>query len=421
MFIKEIRLKNFRGFSDNILSFIEEEAKKSAKPRKTTILLGENGLGKSSLLKAIGLVTSGRDALAEVVGEPSSWIQVGKRYCEVEAVLVTQSNEERAVSLRIDKQDGVSDVIDRAKESMQLLEDALDHTNRNYFVLAYGASRRLSFESKRRSGRSSYRHPRAQRIATLFDPDATLMSVESWAMDLDYQKDGNAIKVVKQVLSTFLKEVKFSRIDKKRGILLFKTPLGEVPMSQLSDGYQNIAAWVGDLLYQISRTFDDYKAPLKTRGVLLIDEIDLHLHPKWQRELLAFLKRKLPNFQIIATTHSPITAQQAGPDELFSLHRKSKRIEIEPFAGNPKSLLVHQLMSSDLFGIESDESVEIEKKKKKYEKLAALKRPTKAQKLQLVKLKESLAIEPDTLRSNMLMSQDHLSLLEKIHDELEAK
>ena len=192
-------------------------------------------------------------------------------------------------------------------------------------------------------------------------------------------------------------------------------------MSQLSDGYQNIAAWVGDLLYQISRTFDDYKAPLKTRGVLLIDEIDLHLHPKWQRELLAFLKRKLPNFQIIATTHSPITAQQAGPDELFSLHRKSKRIEIEPFAGNPKSLLVHQLMSSDLFGIESDESVEIEKKKKKYEKLAALKRPTKAQKLQLAKLKESLAIEPDILRSNMLMSQDHLSLLEKIHDELEAK
>ena len=288
MFIKEIKLKNFRGFSNNTLTFTTEE---NPKPRKTTILLGENGLGKSSLLKAIALVTSGRDAISEVLGEPSSWIQVGKQFCEVEAVLVTQSREERVASIRIERKDGVSDVIDRARESMQLLEDALDHTNRSYFVLAYGASRRLNFESKRRSGRSWYRHPRAQRIATLFDPDASLMSLESWAMDLDYQKEGNTTKVIKQVLSAFLKEVTFSRIDKKRGQLLFKTPLGIVPMSQLSDGYQNIAAWVGDLLFQISRTFDDYENPLKTRGVLLIDEIDLHLHPKWQRELLAFLKR----------------------------------------------------------------------------------------------------------------------------------
>lgn len=71
MFIREIRLKNFRGFSDIALPFIEDGTKNATKPRKTTILLGENGLGKSSLLKAIGLVTSGRDALAEVVGEPS--------------------------------------------------------------------------------------------------------------------------------------------------------------------------------------------------------------------------------------------------------------------------------------------------------------------------------------------------------------
>lgn len=93
--------------------------------------------------------------------------------------------------------------------------------------------------------------------------------------------------------------------------MIFKTPEGEVPLDDLSDGYQNVAVWVGDLLYRITSTFGDYKSPLKARGVLLIDEIDLHLHTKWQRSLLSFLKNKLPNFQLIVTTHSPMVAQQA--------------------------------------------------------------------------------------------------------------
>ena len=67
-----------------------------------------------------------------------------------------------------------------------------------------------------------------------------------------------------------------------------------------------VAAWIGDLLYRITETFEDYRAPLEARGLLLVDEIGLHLHPSWQRQLLDYISRKLPNFQRVVTTHSPM-------------------------------------------------------------------------------------------------------------------
>ena len=81
----------------------------------------------------------------------------------------------------------------------------------------------------------------------------------------------------------------------------FQTMDGTVTLGELSDGYQNLAAWIGDLLYRITEAFAHHRQPLHARGLLLIDEIDAHLHPAWQRKLREFLTAKLPNFQIIAT------------------------------------------------------------------------------------------------------------------------
>ena len=166
-----------------------------------------------------------------------------------------------------------------------------------------------------------------------------------------------------------MRDVKFLRIDKKTKQLVFESPNGNVVLSQLSDGYQNIAAWIGDLLYRISNTFDDYKNPLTTRGLLLIDEIDLHLHPKWQRILLDFIQRKLPKFQVICTTHSPLTAQQADENELFYLERERAKVVLKPFVGSPKKLGINQLLTSPIFGLDSDDSYEIERLKKSQREL----------------------------------------------------
>ena len=86
MFLKSIHLNNVKCFSDIDLSFEDE----NGDIRKWTLLLAENGMGKSTLLKAIGLVTAGSDAIADLLGEPSDWIRSETRGCEISAVLVAK-------------------------------------------------------------------------------------------------------------------------------------------------------------------------------------------------------------------------------------------------------------------------------------------------------------------------------------------
>jgi hypothetical protein len=208
-------------------------------------------------------------------------------------------------------------------------------------------------------------------VATLFSGDATLMSVEQWAMDLDYRRGERGLAVVRRSLDSMMPGVQFDRVDKRSRQLRFKTPDGKLPLSQLSDGYQSMAAWCGDILYRISETFADYINPLTARGILLLDEIDLHLHPLWQRQLVKFLAQTLPNFQIIATTHSPITAHQAGRGELFVLKRPSKSAaaELVSYEGAPNELLLQQIIQSPMFGVQTLDSVKVSELRDELRKL----------------------------------------------------
>ena len=140
-------------------------------------------------------------------------------------------------------------------------------------------------------------------------------------MDLHYARGESFLRLIRSALAELLPGATFRDIDKTRRTLVFDTADGPVSLDDLSDGYQNVAAWVGDLLYRTTGAFDDFSNPLATRGLLLLDEIDLHLHVKWQRQLRQFIESKLPKFQIVATTHSPMTAQQAGRGEVHVLAR----------------------------------------------------------------------------------------------------
>ncbi|MEM6484177.1 MAG: AAA family ATPase [Pseudomonadota bacterium] len=419
MFLRSIQLKNFRGFTDQSLSFVETNKEGKESIRKSTILLGQNGTGKSNLLKAIGLVLAGRSALPSLMEDVDGWVQYRKKRCQVDATLQTQAGELREITLHIERGMKIADVIDENHDSLSKLEDALEYTERSYFTVGYGASRRLNTggsKSRKRTRRES--DYRSGNLASLFSSEAQLTPIEEWAMDLDYQRNRSGLAMVRQVFSKFLRNVKFEKIDKKTGTLLFRTPDGLIPMSNLSDGYQNVAGWVGDLLYRISVVFDDYTDPLSTRGVLIIDELDLHLHPKWQRDLIGFLKNQLPNMQVIATTHSPITAQQARMNELWYVERRRSSCQIEQFEGDPSKLLLHQLVMSDLFDISSDESVAVEKIKNRYKTLKGIKSRTARQDKEMAKLKVEISEMPVHMRTNTPLSSQQMNLLLKIQKEM---
>lgn len=416
MFLKEIELTNFKCHKHLYLNF-EGTDKESI--RKTTFILGENGTGKSALLKAIALITAGSTALVDVLGNPNEWIQNNESFSEIKSTLVTQDGEERKLSFRITRGHHLREIINENSETLLLIDNAIANASRNYFVVAYGASRRLSRDENTFSTQR-IRTPRSKNIQSLFNPDAALIQLTNWAMEMDY-KSGR-ITTVKDALNQFLIEgVSFKHIDKKQAKLIFSTPDGDVPLDQLSDGFQNVAAWVGDLMFNITNTFNDHKDPLKARGLLLIDEIDLHLHPKWQRRLYTFIQNKLPNFQIIATTHSPLTAQQAEEGELYALKREVANVTLIPFVGNPSRMLIHQILMAPIFGLETDESLKIEDAKKKVREVRLKEKPTKQEEKSIKKYEELLNGVPINIRSNSLLADEDMNLLQEINTQLAAK
>ncbi|MBI5926698.1 MAG: AAA family ATPase [Aquabacterium sp.] len=395
MFLSRVSLSNVRSIESMTLDF----STGLGSNRRWTLLLGENGCGKSSVLRATALLLAGSDALPDLLGEPDAWIRNGAKQCRIEGTLVTAKGESREISLVINRGDRLKSIYDRNGNSLEALDAAIAHADRNYFVLGYGVSRRPSsgkssaavFEEKKRS-------PRAQALATMFSSDAPLVSLEQWAMDLDYRKGRNSIAAVRFALDRLLPEMKFMGIDRKERHLVFNTVDGEVPLSQLSDGYQNMAAWCGDLLYRITEAFPDRKDPLNARGVLLIDELDLHLHPAWRRKLVNFLSDTLPNFQFLATTHSALTAQQSGEGELYVIRREGtkQRPTLVPFSGEPRKMMLHQLLMSPMFGLASMDSVEVEQARADMRRLRDKKSAlTASERAQMVHLRQVLQAAPD--------------------------
>lgn len=420
MFLRKLVLQNFKCLSKLELDF---EVTPAAN-RQWTLLLGENGTGKSNLLKAIALITCGSNALGEIIGNADTWIALGKTSCTIRAWLTTKKGEERELALKIKRGDSLSRLIANNQKALQLIDDAIDNAERNYFTVAYGASRRLVNDNAGAVGYSEAGRygSRAGNIRNLFDAGATLNPLATWIMDLDYRDGKAGLAIIRDALNSFLPGISFHSIDKRQKQVLFETSDGLVPLEQLSDGYQNMAAWIGDLLFRVTDTFRDHRRPLDARGLLLLDEIDLHLHPKWQRLLYDFVSVKLPNFQVVATTHSALTAQQAGEGELFALRRNARHtVELISFVGSPQQLLVNQLLMSPVFGIATDESREVETAKQQYAHLKAQgKDLTTAERRELSVVRNKLA---DTLpqRNTPLIGDPEMDLLQRIEASLNAR
>lgn len=407
MFLRRLTIKDIRSIVDVEVDFTS--AGDESKIRPWTCLLGENGCGKSTILRAIALLLAGSDALPEIVGEVDRWIRNGKDTGQMGGILETQDGDQRSIKLEFKRGMTIGDLLKHNCKNLAALDAALKHTPRNYFVAGYGVSRRLSSRAHSFEQPEVFRNLRSQAVGTLFSGDAVLRSLDSWAMDLEYRRGKHGSDVIARATRDLLPGIKYHGIDKKKRRLMFHTIDGILPLEELSDGYQNVAAWCGDLLYRLTEVFENYKAPLNARGVLLLDEVDLHLHPVWQRQLVATLRERLPNLQFITTTHSPLTAQQAGEGELYILQREDGRPTLFHYEDAPNLLRIEQLIVSPVFGLETGVSVEVEKIRKKDELGQKL---TKAE----VQLLKSIPRR----RADEKTEREKVELLKTVRDALEA-
>ncbi len=370
MKLTRLILRNVRCYKKLDMSFIETDESGEDFIRSRTVILGNNGTGKSTILRSIALILAGSSAMGELIGNPDNWIRNKCDFCEIIAHLRTEDKGERIIKINIERGDSLSKIISRNKESLSKLDDAVEYAERNYLNIGYGVHRRVgSIGMKVKT--SNYQNFRSNNVASLFDADASLYPFESWIMDLDYREDRTTFEHVKRSINKLIPGVKFYKIDKEAHCVKFKNKDGVVDFSQLSDGFQITANWVGDLLHRITHTYKDYRNPMNAKFILLIDEIALHLHPSWQRIILESISSLFKNAQIIATTHAPFVAQQCGCGELFTVIRnKRNNLDLYHYENDPRKLLIHQVVMSDIFGLATDESVAVERAKSKMRKAA---------------------------------------------------
>jgi energy-coupling factor transporter ATP-binding protein EcfA2 len=336
------------------------------RPSKWTILLGDNGSGKTTLLQSLAAIVP-REMPPGTGPHPKqspyvpdiffsyssaekyrAFVRVGSDQFSVDADLAygAKLNDKDAkfhiypISFKIDAQ--------RHAVSARVYPAQCE----KLVVYGYGAARRIGLTTLSEARDSDP-------LATLFDENCSLLNAEEWLLQADYaaekSKDPKAeerLARIKDVLVRVLPDVTELRIKPSGTQTPFveaHTPYGWVMMRALSSGYRSVVAWMVDLA---SRMFDRYPNsadPLAEPAVVLVDQIDAFLHPKWQRQLVQDLTAIFCNTQFVVTAHSPLIVQAATEAKIVLLRCEGDHVIIDTRAESVRGWRLDQIVASDLF------------------------------------------------------------------------
>lgn len=352
MYIHKITLTNIRGFRS--LDFDLQRPDESY--AGWTVFTGDNGSGKSTLLKAIAMGLVGPDTTRPLQPSLHRWIsawsedKTGSIQLQIKPTPDDMDLDGQGrspikifpVKLELvngGKQTEMHSGQQASKKQKKSLPDRTiwSLNNVGWFSCGYGPFRRVFGASAEATEIMVARS--TARYATMFQEAASLSPADRWLKDLDHKaaKDGSSRE--REELDLLLELLKdelmpngmtINRVDAD-GLWLADSQGVELSWGEMSDGYRAALALLTDIIRHLSYAYEDKglrsllhrdekgRLFIKTSGVVLIDEIDAHLHPEWQREIGFWLKRHFPNIQFIVTTHSPIICQAADPGGLFVL------------------------------------------------------------------------------------------------------
>jgi predicted ATP-binding protein involved in virulence len=173
----------------------------------------------------------------------------------------------------------------------------------------------------------------------------------------------------------------------KQGVQIL-TPYGEVPLSALSLGYQTMTAWTVDLAWRLYQHFPKAPEPMRQPAIVLIDELDLHLHPRWQRSLRTNISEIFPKVQFIATAHSPLLAQSYLEMNLVVVREQNGHAIIESDPQTVKTWRIDEVVTSSLYEVDSAFSPDVGRDLRERTELIQTSHLTAAQKRRLQQLNE---------------------------------
>jgi energy-coupling factor transporter ATP-binding protein EcfA2 len=327
------------------------------------VILGDNGSGKSSFLRSVALALIGSMEASALRQDWSTWLRSGSDHARVALDVGPESLQNR-VELEI--QLSTSNRTDQPR--------LLGSGRSKLFSAAYGPFRRFSggdaeFERSLQANRRVAAH------LSVFGEDVALTESLRWLQDLNYKKLENRPEgaLLANVVA-FINHDQFLPHNLKLTSIssdgvTFQDATGMfVPVQELGDGYRSILSMTFELIRQLSlaydldQIFDASNQKVVCPGVVLIDEIDAHLHPTWQKRIGFWLTEHFPNIQFIVTTHSPLICQAAVRGTIFLLPKPGSSELGRMLTGSDRDRLVYgdilDAYSTEAFGSGDTRSME---------------------------------------------------------------
>lgn len=421
--IQTLSLNNFRG-AESLSLHLDPHL---------NVFVGMNGAGKSTLLDATALllswlvnrIKSSITASGRPIGE--SDIRNGQSSAELE---LTYQGEKRSYSWQLAKtrkghhgsngNSSLQQTAEIAKQYHLALSESHGHLNMPVFVyypvnravldiplrikekhqfnilstyedaLTSGASFRTFFEWFRE--REDLENENRKYVDSLFPPE-------------EGQFPDPQLEAVRLALSTFMPE--FSNLTVRRNPLRMEVEKNgrRLQINQLSDGEKCLMAMMGDLARRMAIANPLLQNPLEGQGVVLIDEIDLHLHPKWQRRVVSKLTQVFPHCQFLISTHSPHIITHVQPESLFLLNMSEQGLTSVP-ASESYGKTVERILE-DLMGLESTRPEEIQTQLSQVFELIHAGDLQQAQEL-ILQVRSQIGEDPELVKASVLLKRKEL-------------
>ncbi|MFB1298612.1 AAA family ATPase [Mycobacterium sp. pW049] len=352
-YLTEISLQNFRCFTDTTIALRYPYEAGTGRHKNVNLLLGNNGSGKSSVLRAVAMTALGPILEGSATGfRPYRLVREGQAEARIAASFAFSSDTEGRqllAELSLRRRGTVEQI--KWTPGGKSWGGVFDESSPFFFVLGYGVNRRVAdvarAEPSLEVGRSGRRY---QRVSSLFDETVALVPFGAWLPSALKRRQGEVRDVLRRLLP---ENVEFTnRFEGEQPV--FRRNGIEVPFRALSDGLQSYVGWLGDLLFHLDAAAPAY-AFHEVGGIVMVDEIDLLLHPAWQRDVVPTVGGLFPKIQFIFTTHSPIVtgtlesqnlilAEESLEDSNSVLRRLDARVH---------GLSAEQLLLSSYFDLRS--------------------------------------------------------------------
>ncbi|MEM7233577.1 MAG: AAA family ATPase [Planctomycetota bacterium] len=347
------------------------------------VLLGENAVGKSSILKAVAATVMGEEHLHEL--DAIGYLKISnllRRGAEDEpdddkrCVRVYQATSSDPLTMTLN--------VDRTV--------SFNHGGLKAMLLGFGSARWLPGPGSLEPETGKF-----IRVKNLFNPFMPLVDALNWLIELRETNDADAFFNAESVLLRLLHEEE-GRLEFTGGeVFLIRSGSSSerpLPLREFSDGYQTVLAMAVSIMAAMMQRRGGrrgWRDMAEAEGLVLIDEIGAHLHPRWKMRIVESLRDAFQRIQFIATSHEPLCLRGLYDREILVLHRTEDN-EIRKFDDLPSvdRLSVDQLLTSRLFGLLSTLDLETERALQEYYELLALEDRSEEQRRRLEELSSTV-------------------------------